>query len=93
MEVKENWKILQNRNEIYGFCALWIMVFHIEKQVGLPWHIPFFTPFIQMGNAGVDVFMLLSGYCLCLSFARNPDWKSFYKKRVVRVVLPYLISQ
>lgn len=44
-----------------------------------------------MGNVGVDIFMFLSGYCLCLSFKRNSDLRSFFRKRVTRVVIPYLV--
>lgn len=76
---------------MYGFLALWIIVFHIESTVGLPWSIPVLSPLIQCGNICVDVFFFISGYCCYLSFKKNPDLFQFYKRRRIRVVLPYLI--
>lgn len=84
------WSILDYRNEIYGICALWIMLFHLNQKLPIL-SIPILKPMLDIGSVGVDVFMLLSGYCLCLSFHRNPDLSFFYKKRMVRVVLPYLV--
>ena len=54
-------------------------------------NLPFLTPFLKVGNCGVDIFLFLSGYCLTLSFTKNPDIKSFYKKRVIRLIIPFLI--
>lgn len=84
-------EILKYRSPIYGFLALWIVFFHIESTVGLPWDVPVFSSLIKCGNICVDVFLFFSGYCCCLSFKRNPQVVSFYKKRFIRVVLPYLI--
>lgn len=84
-------QVLKFRNEIYGFLALWILFFHIECQVGMVFHIPFLTHFIQIGNFAVDVFLFLSGFCLCLSLKRDDNTKRFYIKRFKRVVITYLI--
>lgn len=83
--------VLKYRNEIYGFLALWIIFFHIERVIGLPLKIPIITQFIQRGNCAVDVFIFLSGFCLCLSLKRNRNLISFYKKRFIRVTIPYLV--
>lgn len=83
--------VLKYRNCIYGFLILWIVIFHIERVIGLPGYIPIVTPFIQRGNSAVDVFMFLSGFCLCLSLKRDSNLNSFYKKRFKRVVVTYLI--
>ena len=83
-------EILKYRNQIYGLCAIWIVLFHIQRRLGFP-EVPILTPLLKMGNAGVDVFMFLSGYCLCLSFKRNNDLGRYFKKRVMRVVVPYLV--
>lgn len=50
-----------------------------------------FSPLIQCGNICVDVFFFISGYCCCLSYKKNPNLFQFYKRRMTRVVLPYLI--
>ena len=43
------------------------------------------SPFI---NFSVATFLFLSGY---LTSIDNSDWKSFYKKRIFRVIIPYII--
>lgn len=80
--------ILKYRNKIYGFCALWILLFHIASRI--PVNLPLLGPAISQGNFAVDVFLLLSGYCVAASYGRDPDRKRFYSKRLQRVVLPYL---
>lgn len=81
---------LKYKTEIYGLCAIWVILFHSSRRVGVPGNLPVITPFIIQGNAAVDVFMLLSGICGYLSF-RNKTWKEYYIKRFIRVVIPYLI--
>lgn len=71
--------------------AIWIIFFHVERCVGLPIYIPVVTQFIQKGNSGVDVFMFLSGFCLCLSLKRDFNLKRFYINRFKRLFVPYLI--
>lgn len=83
-------EILDRRNGIYGITAIWIVLYHICIKGWIP-YIPILSPVIQVGNGGVDVFLLLSGYCLCLSWKKNPDLKLFYKKRFIRILIPYLL--
>ena len=84
-------RVLNYRAEIFGFLIIWIVVFHIERVVGLPIYLPIITPFIQRGNCAVDIFMFLSGFCLCLSLNREYSLKKFYVKRFKRVVISYLL--
>jgi peptidoglycan/LPS O-acetylase OafA/YrhL len=84
-------KVLEFRNEIYGFLTLWILFFHVEIWVGMDVNIPILTSFVVKGNFCVDVFLFLSGYCLCLSLNRDSNIKRFYTKRFKRVVVTYLI--
>ncbi len=79
------------RNGIYGFLALWILIFHVETRVGMDCFIPLLTPFVQLGNFGVDVFLFLSGFCLCFSLKKDSNTLNFYSKRFKRVVIAYLI--
>lgn len=53
--------------------------------------IPLLNSFIRKGNSAVDVFLFLSGFCLCLSLNRDSNIKRFYTKRFKRVVFTYLI--
>ena len=42
----------------------------------------------MVGKICVAMFVFLSGY---LTKMENSDWKSFYKKRILRVLIPYVI--
>ena len=86
--------LLEKRNAIYGACALWIILFHVFRRISMP-YIPVLTNIIGIGNLGVDVFFFLSGLCLCLSAEKHQyiekGWKGFFKRRLERVLIPYLI--
>ena len=83
--------VLKHRAEIYGLLALWIIVFHIDHDlINFP-QIPILTNFIKIGNAGVDHFFFLSGYCIYLSLNRDSNVGNFLRKRFKRVVLVYLV--
>ena len=83
------------RNAIYGFAALWIVIFHGEILANIRAEfdpsIRLITDTIDMGNIGVDVFVFLSGIGLYFSFSKKPKLGTFYYKRIVRVYVPYLI--
>lgn len=83
------------RNAIYGFAALWIVIFHgvllYNIRSEFDPSIRLIRDSIDMGNIGVDVFVFLSGICLYFSYSKKPKLGSFYYKRIVRVYIPYLI--
>ena len=83
-------QVLKHRDSIYGFCALWILFFHVyvwtEQRLFYP-----LTNFITCGNCGVDIFLFLSGLCLCLSFKKRIDYGEYYKKRATRILMPYIV--
>ena len=83
--------ILKYRQQIYGLLAIWIVLFHVSNRVGVPLHPGIIEPLICMGNICVDVFMFLSGYCICRSYERKKSIFDFYRRRVFRVVIPYLV--
>ena len=62
--------LLERRDEIYGVCALWIVLFHVFRRISMP-YIPVVTNVIGLGNMGVDIFLFLSGVCLYLSSDRR----------------------
>lgn len=81
----------KHRNAIYGFCIVWIVLFHsiaINKVYDLYYEPGFYWLYfiIDCGNVGVDVFLFLSGISLFYSFSKNPDIKRFYSKRLTRIV-------
>ncbi len=86
-------QLLKKRNTIYGICALWIIFFHLYRQLACP-NIPIVTNFLCIGNMGVDVFFFLSGLCLSLSAVKHKysvvGWKAYFKRRLSRVLIPYL---
>ena len=51
--------------------------------------------FFKLGGYGVDLFMVLSGFCLFLPLCKSEQalarfhWKNFYKRRARRIIPPY----
>lgn len=84
-------KVLSMRGEVYGLLAIWIVFFHISGRVAVPLQPGLITPLIKMGNIGVDLFLLISGYCLSISWQKNHNLKTFYVKRVKRLLIPYFV--
>ena len=84
-------EVSRHRAFLYGFAAMWILLFHMT--FSLPEH-PAFAPlqwFKNFGNAGVDMFLLLSGFGLYGSLSRNGSVAGFYRRRMTRVFLPTFI--
>lgn len=89
MMVIHTWKtIFKYRNLIYGFAAIWIVLYHIHQKY--PLDVPVLSPVLKMGNMGVDVFLLLSAVGLSYSIEKN-DTKTFYKNRLKRTFITYLL--
>lgn len=84
--------VLDYRLEIFGITALWILIYHVNHRV----HIPEFRGsywvaiFLNRGNSGVDIFVLLSAVGLYASMEKNTPSR-FYKNRLERIVAPFLI--
>lgn len=87
-------RLLERRNAIYGACAIWIILFHVFRSISMP-YIPVLTNIIGLGNMAVDVFVFFSGLCLTLAAQKHgytgKGWKAYFSRRLVRVLLPYLI--
>lgn len=89
----KNWKetdlnvISGQRSGVFGLAILWIMLFH--SSLSFDW--PPLHLIKATGYAGVDVFLFLSGIGLFYSMEKDPTPLTFYKKRGIRVLLPYLI--
>ena len=86
-------------DSVRGLAALWVFAYHVWQFGGSP-PLPvsfagisfdLFAP-IHHGPAGVDVFMVLSGFCLFWPLTRNPsafDWKQYAVKRARRILPAY----
>ncbi|MDB5389818.1 MAG: acyltransferase, partial [Planctomycetaceae bacterium] len=85
---------------VFLFHALGI-AFGIDH---LPWNglvrdfkaVPYFLAFYPLtyGSAGVAAFFVISGFCIHLSHARNPEpgWLKFFCRRFFRIYPPYLLA-
>ncbi|MBR5620388.1 MAG: acyltransferase, partial [Clostridia bacterium] len=91
--------ISRYRSVLMGLAALWIAWYHSYMHFAT---IPvlgkastaaavLLNTMRSNGNAGVDVFLLLSGLGLYYSFEKTPKVPAFYRKRALRVLPPYLI--
>ena len=78
----------KRRNDLFGISIVSIVIFHyclLSKLAAA-------KVFIALvGSVGVPIFLILSGMGLFFSMSRNPSLKDFYKKRLVRVLIPYAI--
>ena len=87
-------KALKHRNIIYGFCAVWIILFHVFRRISMPF-IPVITSFVSLGSMAVDLFLFLSGMSLAISADRHQyvytGWKEYFVRRLKRILIPYLI--
>lgn len=70
-----------------GFSILTIVLFHYFRLAPLPYVL---SKAVLLGGTGVHVFLFLSGYGLSLS--RYKDWAAFFKRRFVKVLVPYYVG-
>lgn len=87
--------ISKYRNELFGLSIISIMIFHYfdnyynsslgENNV--------FAEFMYsvLGSYGVEVFLFLSGMGLYFAMRKNSAVGRFYKRRLVRVLIPYAV--
>ena len=79
-------KLSKHRAVLMGFAAILIMLYHTTSasdftRLGVAGKI------FSFGNAGVDIFLLLSGFGCFFSFSRKQDVRNFYTKRF-KTILP-----
>ena len=85
------------RGELFGASNLSVVLYHyfaIFLNTEAPnTVIRILTKFYNsaVGSVGVDIFIILSGFGLYYSLSRREKLSAFYRKRVYRVVLPYLV--
>ena len=83
--------ILNYKKTIMGFAAIWVLLLHYLDELYIEIHLPVVTRIFSIGYVGVEIFLFLSGAGLYYSLCHNSDIKSFYKKRIVRTVIPWLL--
>lgn len=76
------------RTALMGAFCIWI-IFHHNI---FSWDcLTSVKKLFDYGNCGVDAFLMISGIGLYFSFSKDPKTGSFYKKRLVRILIPYII--
>lgn len=88
-----HWDILSRyRSELMGISILWIVLFHTVawKHNQLPGVMSDLYGLLFHGYLGVEIFLLLSGIGLYYSLQKNGSLSHFYRKRLQRLLLPYL---
>lgn len=79
------------RKELMGFAAIWVALMHSFNQLFPNLKIPVVSKALAYGNLGVEIFLILSGLGLYYSLHKNPDLFGFYKKRLSRLLIPWLV--
>lgn len=91
MNIEDNIKnISLFRTELMGIAAIWIMCLHIFSELDSSVRIPLVSSVFERGNLGVDIFLILSGMGLYFSLSKNSNLLAFYKKRFIKVVIPWI---
>lgn len=80
-------KIFTNKQSLMGLSICLIMWFHTFGGV----RGPILSFFKCMCDIGVDIFMLVSGFSIAYSFSRNTNIKSYFTKRILRILPKYFI--
>lgn len=78
---------------VRALCALWVILYDIWRFNHQPEIWPL-TPLMQSGHLGVEVFMVLSGFCLFYPMAKSDalekgQWRTFFRRRARRILPPY----
>ena len=91
-------RIGQSRGLLMGLAALWVALYHsrsmdfTQSHILTAVHLAGPMQYLKyMGNAGVDVFLFLSGYGLYHSLAGHPGIRQFYSRRFLKILPPVLI--
>ena len=79
------------RTPLMGISALLIIICHAST-----YHVemsPVVRFLLSFGNVGVDIFLFLSGIGCWYSLNRGGALSKWYKKRFVRIFIPYVLIQ
>ncbi len=79
------------RTQLMGIAAVFIVLCHSSFFFGGKVQSLYSIYVNQLLQCGVDIFLLLSGLGCYFSYAKNPSVKKFYKKRLIRIAVPYII--
>ena len=80
--------ISKYRTEVMGIASVMIMFGHTVFWGNISYGV--FTPIVTLGYCGVDIFLFLSGFGLFYSMQKGKSIKSFYCKRLLRILPTFL---
>lgn len=88
-----NYSLLSKyRNVMFGVAIWFIMCFHFaEDSINFNDAHGFLFAIVNQAVIGVEIFLFLSGIGLYFSFRNNSNLLQFYKKRLVRILIPVLL--
>lgn len=84
----------RQRTVIMGLAILSVIFFHytddcmtykMYNEGFIKWY------WIYVKSSGVDIFLFLSGLSLYYAMKKNSDIVRFYKRRLVRILIPYFL--
>ena len=88
-------KRIESIDGLRAIAILMVYLYHVWQFSGSP-RLGGFGHWIDRMPAGVDLFMVLSGFCLFWPIARRPDrpwdWREYARRRIRRIVPPYYAS-
>lgn len=79
------------RTQLMGLAAIMIVLCHIASYVDTMPNLC--MRIISYGGMGVDIFLFLSGLGCYYSLSQGVRLKSWYKKRFVKIFVPYFFMQ
>ncbi len=89
--------ISKYRNQIFGISIISIIIFHFTedyysafKAGVIAKNLVAHSYYRMIGSIGVEIFIFLSGFGLFYAFSKNKAIGSFYKKRMKRLLIPYI---
>ena len=96
------WAFSEQRSYLMGFAIAMLILFHCCEDYTLlikgdlfsyvgPLIGVFIHGIVWIGACGVEIFLFLSGIGLYFSYSNKPLLYNFYKKRLVAILIPYLI--
>lgn len=95
MKEKISYNVLSKyRGVLMGLAIISILFFHYTDDCRIYQHD--FTGLIEIFNryissSSVDAFLFLSGFGLYYAFKKNNNLASFYKRRMTKILIPYIL--
>lgn len=78
--------ISRYRGELMGAAMLFVILFHVSLSRDDP-----FYGLRRCGNVGVDMFLFLSGVGLWFAWTKQPSVRTFYLRRLLRILPTWLL--